>query len=60
MRSPSASASRSARASRLRVQSSPVRAHGKKVHGMGKLLAVVNGAVANRVSVVRSFWRQHR
>ena len=46
MRPPSASASRSARASRVRVQGSLTRAHDKEVQQMGKLVAFVYGAVA--------------
>ena len=48
MRSPSASASRSAQASRIRVQGRrvPARATDKEVHQMGKLVAFVYGAVA--------------
>ena len=60
MRPPSASASRSARASRIRVQSVPAQAHHKRVHGMGKLVAAVYGAVAYGVSVVTSLVRPRR
>ena len=60
MRSPSASARRSARASRIRVRGSPVRAHDKKVHPMGTLVAFISSAVSHGVSVVTSLLRQRR
>ena len=53
MRPPSASASRSARASRFRVQSSSVSAKHPKVGQIGKLFLLVNGAFAYVVSLVR-------
>ena len=57
---PSASASHSARASRFRVQGSRVRVPDKKVRRMGKLVAVVYGAVAYGASFVTSLVRPRR
>ena len=57
---PSASASHSARASRFRVQGSRVRAPNKKVSRMGKLVAVVYGAVVHSASFVTSLVHPRR
>ena len=60
MRAPSASASRSARASHIRVQGAPMRAPDKKGRGLGRLTAVVNGVATYGVSLVRSLLGQRR
>ncbi len=60
MRPPSASASRSARASRVRAHRVPVQVTHRKAHGMGRLFAIVTGAVAHGVSVVTALVRSRR
>ena len=60
MRPPSASASRSARASRVRVQRVPVQVTYRKANGISRLVAIVTGAVAHGVSVVTALVRSRR
>ena len=60
MPTPSASARRSAQASRFRMQGAQVRVPDKKLSGFGRLSAVISGATTYGVSLMRSLFRQHK
>ncbi len=60
MPAPSASARRSAQASRVRMHGLPTRAPDKKGRGLGRLTAVVNGAATYGVSLFKSLLGQRR